>query len=457
MTYRVRLLPIILVLASCDSTSGEPSGTDGGDTSTGGESSSSSSVGETSTSDLPATSSTTSESDTDPVDTTVDPTIDPTSDTTGEPCGGEGGGSTGGSDPGDDRCGPDATCVIDECVPIPFPEIENCEAPLGNQLQLIDVPLGRVVGADYDDDGNDELWGYNFGTDAIEVYALDGTQLAALEVGDSMFVDLVTIRVEDGPDSIALVRPIDLETHEVVHVWRSGDGLTSSTAGPRPLRLPSDFFARDFDGDGTVEFVVGFGSDGIDLWSISPQSQPTFVAALEEPGWHAEMMPFPDGSGLGLVTGGSGLIEFYALSAGGFELVDTRDPIDGLPAGYGAFLDPEVVQPAMAGGEVLSEFDTIASMGLGTYEGGELQMTHEYRAPIDQIIRVLSTDLDGDGRDEALVLDWEEGVVVHFDEDGVPCRSAAEIDADGGLLDIDGDGRMEFAQPGGGVTILSAP
>lgn len=456
MTYRIRLLPCILLLASCGSTPGEASGTDGGESSTGDDSPSSSAE-ETSTSDLPATSTATSESDTEPAS---DTTVDPTSDTTGQPCDGGGGGgsgeSTGGSDPGDDQCGPDAICVIDECVPLP-PALENCDAPLGYQLQLIDVPLGRVVGADYDDDGNDELWGYNFGTDAIEVYALDGTQLAALEVGESMFVDLVAIRVEDGPDSIALIRPIDMETHEVVHVWRSGDELTSSSAGPRPLRLPNDFFARDFDGDGTVELVVGFGSDGIDLWSVSPESQPTFVAALEEPGWHAEMMPFPDGSGLGLVTGRSGLIEFHALSADGFELVDTRDPIDGVPAGYGAFLDSEVIQPAMAGGEALSERDTIASMGLGTYEGGELQMTHEYRAPLDQIVRVLGTDLDGDGRDEALVLDWEEGIIVRYDDEGVPCRSVAEIDADGGLLDIDGDGRMEFAQPGGGVTILSAP
>lgn len=455
MTYRVRLLPCILLLASCGSTSGGPSDTEGGDSSTADDSPSSS------TSDLPATSNATNESDTDPVDTTADPTSDPTSDTTGEPCGGGGGGgsgeSTGGSGSGDDECGPDAICVTDECVPIPFPPIEDCGGPLGYQLQLIDVPLGRVVGADYDDDGTDELWGYNFGTDAIEVYALDGTQLAALEVGDSMFVNLVAVRVEDGPDSIALIRPSDMETHEVVHVWRSGDGLTSSSAGPRPQRLHNDVFARDFDGDGTVELVVGFGSDGIDLWSISPQSQPAFVAELEEPGWRAEMMPFPDGGGLGLLTGGSGPLEYYALSADGFELVDTRDPVDGLPAGYGAFLDSEVILPAMTGGVAFAEFDAIGSMGLGTYEGNELQMTNEYRAPIDQIIRVLGTDLDGDGRDEALVLDWEEGVIVRYDDEGVPCRSAAEIDADGGLLDIDGDGRMEFAQPGGGVTILSAP
>lgn len=451
MTYRVRLLPFILLLASCGSTSGEPSGTDGGETSAGDESSSGSAE-ETATSDLPATSS---ESDTDPVDTTVDPTIDPT----GQSCEGEGSGeSTSGSDPGDDQCGPDAICVIDECVAIPFPAIADCEAPLGYQSQLIDVSLGRVVGADYDDDGNDELWGYNFGTDSIEVYALDGTQLAALEVGDGFSINLVTVRVEDGPDSIAFVRPVDNEMHEVVHVWRSGDGLTSAAAGPRPQRIPNDFFARDFDGDGTVEFVVGFGSDGVELWSVSPESQPAFVAELDEPGWQAELMPFPDGSGFGLVTGGSGPVEFYALSAEGFELVDTRDPVDGLPAGYGAFLNPEVVLPAVTGGEAFSEFDSIGSIGLGVYEGSELQMTDEYRAPIDQIIRVLGADLDGDGRDEALALDWEEGVIVHYDDDGVPCRSAAEIDADGSLLDVDGDGRMEFVQPGdAGVTVLSAP
>ncbi|MBV1859120.1 MAG: VCBS repeat-containing protein [Nannocystaceae bacterium] len=105
-----------------------------------------------------------------------------------------------------------------------------------------------------------------------------------------------------------------------------------------------------------------------------------------------------------------------------------------------------------------SEFDVVIALGLGVYEGTELRRPEAYRSPIDAINEVLGTDLDGDGRDEALVLDWSEGVLVRFDAEGVPCQSPAEIDAGGVLLDIDGDGRMEFAQPGAdGITIMSAP
>ncbi len=407
------------------------------------------------------TESATSDTDTDTGTSDTDTGTSDT-DTSASACVGdganEGDGATGGPDPGDAQCGDGEICVIDECVASPYAHLEACDPAIDFETQDISVPIGAVVAADFDGDGADELWGYRGDADAIEVFDAEGNQLASIEIGEYLLVDLVPVHADSGPEGVAVIGSVGQDEHVVMYVWPQDDGLDVSTSATMPNRSPADTFAHDFDSDGTVELVVGFREQGLELWSLAPATAPVLLDGLDHGGRPATLQPLPGGGGLGIALPLSGEVEYLAASSLGLESVGLYAHEGSRPLGYGAFLDPATLVPALSGGEALSEFDSFTSFGLGVFEETTLTLPEPYDAPLDLMLRILAVDFDGDGRDEAVALSNAGGAFIRFDAEGVPCQTAAALDVQATLGDLDGDGDMELIQPvQAGVRVFSAP
>jgi len=408
---------------------------------------------------------TTGASTADP-DTDTDEDGGPTTDSGVEPggCVGEGmvdgDGATGGSDPGDSMCGDNEICVVDECVALPFEVMEECESPVLPVREVVALPvtLSAVVGADVDDDGADEIWGYDSG--AIRGYDLQANEVGSAEVESTVVQRMAPVRWEGASDSMIAVVPSPLAEgdsgHAVVHVWQGTEAMEIASSDPMPRTLPSEVVARDFDGDGTMEILVDFTFETTDLWSLSPEGTPTHVDALSGC-LHPSIQPLPDGSGLGLACPRAQTVEYVDVSGDGLSVVATYDlPDNDGPRVFGTFLDADVELPLLAGSVVLSEFDSVAAIGLGSFDDVSLAFVDAYRGPVGA--RVYAVDLDGDGRDDAVLTGEDGSTVVHFAADGTPCQTTSTIVTSSALGDFDGDGRADVMQRRGeDYEIYSAP